>query len=151
MENVREAPIPAVLGYSVDSVLLRDHWCGGETMRLRRFSFGSRDGRRLGVSTLALHRCDPDPAALASGGNNPDLSQQECRAERRRTGRGLGNRGYKTQKVFRDHCRLQGLPDGFDLPGFTVAEKVRAVGNGVPLAMGRAVAEAVRAAIGGRS
>lgn len=42
-----------------------------------------------------------------------------------------------------EHCRLQGLPEDFDLPGFTKTAKYEAVGNGVPLAMGRAVAAAV--------
>lgn len=46
-----------------------------------------------------------------------------------------------------EHCRLQGLPEDFDLPGFTKTAKYEAVGNGVPLAMGRAVAKAVRKAL----
>jgi DNA (cytosine-5)-methyltransferase 1 len=44
---------------------------------------------------------------------------------------------------FREVCRLQGLPDDFNLPGFLATEKVKAVGNGVPLNMGRALAQAV--------
>ena len=60
-------------------------------------------------------------------------------------------RGYCSGRVFADHCRKQGLPEGFDLPGFTVTAKVAAVGNGVPLAMGRAVARAVMAAISASS
>ncbi len=45
---------------------------------------------------------------------------------------------------------LQGLPDDFlaDAP-FTVAGKIHVIGNGVPLAMGRAVVRAVKLAIGG--
>jgi DNA (cytosine-5)-methyltransferase 1 len=38
------------------------------------------------------------------------------------------------------------LPTGFDLPGFLVEAKCKAVGNGVPLAMGRALAKAVKEA-----
>lgn len=49
--------------------------------------------------------------------------------------------------AFAEACRLQGLPAGFDLPGFTVTAKYEAVGNGVPLSMGRAVAKAVKAAL----
>jgi len=148
MENVPEAPLPSVAGYRVAEQLVRDHWCGGETMRLRRFSFGSYGDRRFRVETLALHRPDPEPAALASGGNDPTKSPAERRADRRRKGgHGLSHMGFKTSAVFRDHCRLQGLPPDFDLPGFTVEAKIRAVGNGVPYAMGRAVARAVRAAI----
>jgi site-specific DNA-cytosine methylase len=48
---------------------------------------------------------------------------------------------------FADAVRLQGLPEDFDLPSFTVAGKLRAVGNGVPIPMGRAVARAVRRAL----
>lgn len=47
-----------------------------------------------------------------------------------------------------EHCRLQGLSPDFDLPGFKVQAKYEAVGNGVPIAMGRAVAKAVKRAIG---
>lgn len=43
-------------------------------------------------------------------------------------------------------CELQGLPEGFDLPGFTRQGKREAVGNGVPIAMGRAIAKAVKEA-----
>ena len=44
---------------------------------------------------------------------------------------------------FKTLCRLQGLPEDFDLPGFLVSEKKRAVGNGVPLEMGRQLAQAI--------
>jgi DNA (cytosine-5)-methyltransferase 1 len=45
-----------------------------------------------------------------------------------------------------DMCELQGLPRDFDLPGFTRQAKRQAVGNGVPLPMGRAIANAVKQA-----
>lgn len=40
----------------------------------------------------------------------------------------------------------QGLPDDFDLPPFTMQAKRQAIGNGVPLPMGRAIAKAVKEA-----
>ncbi|WP_420799520.1 DNA cytosine methyltransferase [Ktedonobacter robiniae] len=43
--------------------------------------------------------------------------------------------------------RAQGLPDDFELPSFTVAGAVKAVGNGVPLPLGRAIAKAVLTAM----
>lgn len=46
-------------------------------------------------------------------------------------------------------ARQQGLPADFDLPGWTVAGKCKAVGNGVPMAMGRALAKAVKQATEG--
>jgi len=84
-----------------------------DVARLRHIQFGSLSGRLLDVS----HRCvtgDKQPAALASD-NRP----------------------------FEELCRLQGLPDSYDLPGFTVKEKKRAVGNGVPMQMGRVLARSV--------
>ena len=56
-------------------------------------------------------------------------------------------RNLKSNEVFFDLCKMQGLPDGFDLPGFTVEQKCKAVGNGVPLPMGRSIARAVKEAI----
>lgn len=46
-------------------------------------------------------------------------------------------------RSFRELCYLQGLEDDYDLPDFTVAGKKKAVGNGVPLAIGRVLADAV--------
>lgn len=140
MENVRDAHLPVVSGYQVQHQLIRDHWCGGETMRLRRFSFGTRGARRRWqIDTLALHRPDPQPAALASGGVKP--GGDPSRRSR------LSHMGWKTQAAFDSHLRLQGLPEGFLAKApFTIEGKIRAVGNGVPLAMGRAVAQAVKTA-----
>lgn len=136
MENVKDAPLPEVEGYRVHAQLIRDHWCGGETMRLRRFSFGTKDGRPLEVDVLALHRTDPEPAVLASGGRKPgaDLSRRSR----------LSHMGWKTEQALVEHRRLQGLPSDFLAAApFTIEGKIRAIGNGVPLAMGRAVAAAV--------
>lgn len=46
-------------------------------------------------------------------------------------------------RSFEEVKRLQGLPPEFDLPGFKISEKIKAVGNGVPLEMGRALAAAI--------
>lgn len=81
--------------------------------RLRHIQFGSKSGHLLNVSRRAVTEQLPG-AALASD-----------------------------NRSFRELCRLQGLPDDFDLPPFLMEEKKRAVGNGVPLAMGRALAAAV--------
>lgn len=147
MENVPEAPAPVVDGYAIHEQLLRDVWVGGATNRLRRFSFGTVTGRRLPVEVLALHSPNPAPSVLAGGGGRAvpvalggsgklKASRRVCAGDR------------KTVEGFTAACRLQGLPEGFDLPPFTVAAKVKAVGNGVPLPMGRAVARAVRKALG---
>lgn len=59
---------------------------------------------------------------------------------------GTVHRG-KAKYPFAEACALQGLPPDFDLPGFTREAAYRAVGNGVPLPMGRAIAKAVRRAL----
>ena len=86
--------------------------------RLRHFQFGSRAGVTLQIPPGEPVR-GAEPAALANDGRG-----------------------------FREVCRLQGLPDDFDLPGFLESEKVKAVGNGVPMVMGRVVAQAVKRAYG---
>lgn len=60
---------------------------------------------------------------------------------------GAGNAG-KGRYRLADACRLQGLPEDFlsDAP-FTAEGKLKAVANGVPLPMGRAIARAVKEAI----
>ena len=145
MENVEAAPEPIVPGYVVHSTMLRDVWVGGETDRFRRFSFGSREGFRLDVETLALHRPDPEHSALASGGGRPVPVAVGGSGKRKISHRSaLKNYGYKTGDTLTNHLRLQGLPPDFlDEAPFTVAGKIKVVGNGVPLAMGRAVASAV--------
>jgi DNA (cytosine-5)-methyltransferase 1 len=55
--------------------------------------------------------------------------------------------GYRAASDFVHLKEIQGLPADFDLPSFTVSAKCKAVGNGVPLPMGRAIARAVREAI----
>jgi DNA (cytosine-5)-methyltransferase 1 len=81
--------------------------------RLRHIQFGSRVGDLIHVDKFVTRQASHG-AALA----NDDRSFEEL-------------------------CRIQCLPQGFDLPGMTVKGKKRAVGNGVPLPMGRVLAEAV--------
>lgn len=56
--------------------------------------------------------------------------------------------GYRSESALSKLCEQQGLPEDFDLPPFTIKAKLQAIGNGVPLAMGRAIAAAVIEAIG---
>lgn len=149
MENVPRAPVPSVPGYKVDVQLVRDVWLGGNTSRLRRFSFGTTDGRQLYVPTLALHCPNPKPAVLASGGRWVPVAiggSGKVKGTKiwRNSGRPVAN---SSQAFFLEAAIDQGLPEGFDLPGMTVKGKIKAIGNGVPMAMGRAVAQAVSRAV----
>lgn len=154
MENVPDAPEPIVANYAVISRLLRDVWVGGLTDRLRRFSWGKQIGARLDrfhIDVVALHH-EAEHSALASGGGRPvPVAIGGSGKVKRSAKSALKNYGYKTAGAFENHKRLQGLPADFDLPGFTVSGKVAALGNGVPLPMGRAIAKAVKAAIAERA
>ncbi len=155
MENVRDAPIPAVPGYSIHAQLVKDCWVGGDTMRVRRFSFGTPDGLRLGIEQLALHTPEPEVAALAGGGDR-SVPVAIGGSGKVKATKQYGNSGPRTAlgrggssvDGFAFKLRQQGLPADFlrDAP-FTASEKSHAVGNGVPLPMGRAVARAVKRAL----
>lgn len=159
MENVRDAPIPCVEGYGVHEQFIKDVWVGGSTMRLRRISFGSQDDKRLDVEQLALHTQEPEVSALAGGGgrDTPVALQRDGKGghvEKKRKQYGnSGPRsalasGPRTAEATAFQLRAQGLPPDFleDAP-FTKTGKQKAIGNGVPLPMGRAIARAVKKAL----
>lgn len=158
MENVRDAPIPKVEHYVTRDLLIRDVWVGGETLRLRRFSFGTGDGRSLPIEQLALHDPEPGVSALAGGGDRevPEKLQRDGRGglkPKKRYGnsgkRTALGRGGSTKDKIAGQLKAQGLPPDFlsEAP-FTATGKAKAIGNGVPLPMGRAVAKAVKRATG---
>ncbi len=119
MENVARVPDICVPGYRMQRIDLDARECGSQQRRLRHFQWGSRSGLVLTVTRQAMTG-PAKPTCLASDG--------------RRKG------------DWAEFCERQGLPSGFDLPSFIKEGKWRAVGNGVPLPMGRAMAQAVKAA-----
>jgi len=137
MENVRNAPLPVVAGYLVHDLLLNNRWLGQEQNRERRFSFGSRDGRRLSVELAALEH--PVWSAAVTAAHAGERGAKGYRE------------GHTRHKVARyttaEACRLQGLPEDFlaDAP-FTAQGKLQVIAAGVPLPMGRTIAQAVRRA-----
>jgi DNA (cytosine-5)-methyltransferase 1 len=140
MENVPAAPVPHLLGYGVHSQLLNNRWAGGAQHRVRRISFGHQTiGTRLHVSGEALEPAEWEHAATSHANPVP--------VKMGPGGKVKGTAG-RAPRTFAEQCRAQGLPEDFDLPPFTSSAKFEAVGNGVPLPMGRAVARAVKAAIG---
>lgn len=147
MENVPAAPLPVVAGYRVHSFCFDNHWTGAEQGRMRRFSFGTRDGRRLEPEVVALENPIREQAVMASGGGRPvpvAMIRDSAGNHRNKTSI-LKNMGYQSAEGLKRARRLQGLPDDFlENAPFTVAGKFKAIGNGVPLPMGRAIAAAVR-------
>lgn len=114
LENVDRVPDVTAPGYVTQRLDVDNGWFEGATSRrLRHVQFGSKSGRLLNVP----HRSVPADLPGAALAND--------------------------SRSFADLCHLQGLPEDFDLPGFLMSEKKRAVGNGVPLPMGRALAAAV--------
>ncbi len=145
MENVRQAPLPDVPGYIVKDVVFNNRHVGGEQNRIRRFSFGTQSGTPLLIEWAALEALDTRPCVTANG------AQWDSRSSR--LARGLDDsrprsRSDRSARMLVNYLRWQGLPDDFlSAAPFTVASKVRAVGNGVPLPMGRAIAKAVKKAL----
>lgn len=120
LENVERTPNVSVPGYITHRIDLNALECGSNQNRLRHFQFGSLNG-----ITITPKRDAPgahaEPCATATEGKR------------------------SSRRSWPDFCELQGLPRDFTLPGFTVEESYRAVGNGVPIPMGRRIAQAIAA------
>lgn len=141
MENVPDAPSPR---QATDSALVCDVDCGGLTSRLRRFSWAgcelhlpSCTGARAAFLAVT---CDARDVPVAIGGSG--------KPKRRNQG-SSGTAPHEGPKLsVAEMLRRQGHePTMLDECPMTDAGKRKLVGNGVPLAMGRAVARAVRAAL----
>jgi DNA (cytosine-5)-methyltransferase 1 len=141
MENVPRAPDIETKGHIVTSIQLDNRWLGEKQSRRRKFQLGTREGLKLHVQLAALEHPVYEHACLASEGRAGKMEN------RRRHGK--QKTSYKPKRGWPQFCANQGLPADF-LAGapFTVEGKYRVVGNGVSLPMGRAVAKAVKQAIG---
>lgn len=146
MENVPLAPVPHVEGYCVNPIVLNNRWLGEEQERVRRFTFGAdwRVAQRFRVDRSdwpALLNGRREPTATATSGGR--------RRTPRRDRRDRLQSAPLLNRTRSDLARLQGLPEDFLSDGcpFTEREKMRVIGNGVPLPMGRAIAKAVRQAL----
>lgn len=165
MENVRGAPLPDVAGYERWSILLTDSDVGGVQPRERRISLGMREGEWTGGlrSPLSyIEYADTVPTAAPVTGRHEgrlpwrskrsvtgDARQQSVGARVRKDGGGGELPHMGATLAVEDMLEAQGLPrDYLDHAPFTVQGKRKAIGNGVPLPMGRAIARAVRKAIG---
>jgi site-specific DNA-cytosine methylase len=115
-------------------------------------------GHMNGDALTARKRTRKVTVTSTDGGERPSEKKVRLKAVSGRNGGngdgelgrntpGAGNNG-KGRYKFPDACRLQGLPEDFlsDAP-FTAEGKLKAVANGVPLPMGRAIARAVKDAM----
>jgi len=113
-ENVPGVPDIKIDGYNWQRLDLRASHFGMTQRRLRHVQFGSADGTQLVINRPSLET-GTEPTALA----NDDRSIQEL-------------------------AKLQGLPENFNIPAFTRGELTKAIGNGVPWGISKALAEAVK-------
>ena len=152
MENVPAAPKPAVTGYAVDSFVLNNRWVGGIQRRERRFCFGVRGEQPLDLRCyLKVELFEPlewAPAVVASGGYSGVLVTRD-RGGKRKKPDIASYKSKASRTIVAESLRLQGLsPDFFQHSPLTIEGQQKVIGNGVPLPLGRAVASAVRAALG---
>lgn len=142
MENVIGAPIPDVPGFVVDSTILDNRWLGAEQRRKHRFSFGSRDGRRLRYQVVALENYEIAPRVLANGSVALRIDAKGRPRLRKTTSRSWAE--------LRRALALQGLPeDYFGETPFTCEAAHSLIGNAVALPMALELARAVREALDG--
>ena len=158
MEEVVYAPMPIPRGYRCYDVLLADEDVGGVQPRERRFTFGTPDGRMLWVNLHEPSGNGEKRSILSSGpgahgggrgegwegGRLPGAKKTAVLAGHGPVGRGAN---WQVNPSLEDACEAMGLPRDFtkEMP-FTMSGKRSVIGNGVPMAMGRAIAKAVRRA-----
>lgn len=136
IENVPCVPDVRIDGYSIQRIPITDLECGGVQLRSRHIQFGSLNGdiiRPQRVKECLLIR------------NKKLIRGIPVRSK---NGNKLLRRKSVTTKTDRwtdypDLCRSQGLATPIELPGWYRTAKFKAVGNGVPLRMGKTLAEAV--------
>lgn len=166
MENVPAAPLPDIPGYYIDAFMLDNAWLGEEQERKRRFTWGY--GQAVSPAQFLELAALMQPGRSRAVTQNPVNNASEVKGRFRRgavtssdggrfrrpavTAAHAGAKRPKGWHLVRyrldEAIRLQGLPEGVlsDSP-FTAEGKLKAVANGVPLPMGRAIARAVRKAI----
>jgi DNA (cytosine-5)-methyltransferase 1 len=163
MENVPQAPSPVIEGYEItpflldNASILGEGGFGQEQTRVRLFNFGMR-GRRapnllrwVDLATFLLPEALPTVTSNVGGFVQKKMRYGSVTGGKGGSGklriRAARSNGGKGRYRIPDACRLQGLPEDFldDAP-FTAEGKLKAVANGVPIPMGRAIARAVREA-----
>ncbi len=142
-ENVKGAPIVAAAGYQTWNRLLNSLDVGSPQERIRRFCFGTRDGRALPIQTQATSPQKRFSTVSAQGPKKFDTASGKLKSGSGQIREALGAQGLPAD--FFDSIAERLKLHGTDV--LTSRGKMLVVGNGVPLPMGRAVAKAVKAAM----
>lgn len=119
LENVNRVPDLQIDGYSYQRIDLNARDCGSAQNRNRVFQFGHRENYALLIERSPRMKRS-EAICLAGEGTSQD------------------------RRSFADFCELQDLPRDFNLPGWSLEFKYKAVGNGVPLKMGKRIAQGIK-------
>ena len=121
IENVPGVPDVRIKGYYVQRISLSDNECGGKQLRVRHIQFG-----HVGGKIIRPVRVNDTPSTKRKGRRPKPVTT-------------------KTDQwtTYPQICRSQGLDSPIPLPGWFRTAKFQAIGNGVPLRMGRVLAAAV--------
>lgn len=123
IENVPAVPDVRIAGYEIQRLAISDRECGGVQIRNRHIQFGHVDGWKIRPDRPVNHRSNIGRKAQP-----------------------VTTRPVSKWSNWPEHCRRQGIVNPPALPGWTRDAKFRAVGNGVPLPIGRVLAAAVKCA-----
>ena len=118
-ENVPGVPDVTVPGFVTQRIEINSREVGSTQSRWRSIQFGTRDGLRLVIPRHVM----------------PAQTHRTVLASEFDSCSGL---------TLPQACEQQGLPRNFTIPGMSRRAIFRAVCNGVPIPLGRALAEAVR-------
>lgn len=149
MENVPAAPIPQVESYKVKSLKLNNRWFGSPQDRTRVFSFGTKDGRPLLPEIEVFEPREYVQAVTSSARAVPVKIGGSGKVKRTYTEDGKRHGPSNGPRMsIGDMLEYQGFArDLLDHCPLTESGKRKAIGNGVPFAMGRAIAQAVLEAV----
>ena len=145
MKNVKQADTPNPVDFYVNHFDVIDSDVGGETKRERRFWFGRQSGSiALRIKPVPRATLFPPERAVTRNVRRPQ-ARHFAKAAARGGGVLPGDGEYAP---IEEVCQLQGLPEDFTADSPFKREALRIMlGNGVPLAMGRALARAVKEAL----
>jgi DNA (cytosine-5)-methyltransferase 1 len=133
-ENVREAPLPSMTLWC--DVL--DAWEFGASQHRRRRFCSNLPLLPLTVDSALRH---PDPLPTVTASEHKVSAGPSAQTIKARAGRKLGRR-----LTLSEINEAFGMPADWDTPALTVEMKYHMRGNGVPMAMGKALACAIKEA-----
>lgn len=154
MENVPDAPRPLVDSYSTHEFVLNLRQCFDENgepckqNRLRAWTFGDaiKERNPLCIDTTVFEHSEFEYAATG-GSARPIAIGGSGKSKKFRDGRGAMPWNAKSASAVLELCEKQGLPaDAIEHLPWRKDALCKALGNAVPLPMGRAIAKAVKEA-----